>query len=262
MTDLGELGLSSYEEEVYRTLLVTGAVTATDLANASGVPRGRIYDVLNGLESRQLVRTQPTDPARYVAVQPETAVDRLLAERALELRDEWTRYREVAADVRSNLLPTSPADGSVWLGSLGSTEMQTALQEHVQTATSTVHAVVGPPYESASWDTLEREVDAFFDGTTPDVSVSLLVSERVLETIPDAFFDNVQTHSATVHVRALADVPLSFDVIDQHVTTVDVPHPRRRGDRLGIVAVTDTDVVDEFERHFQALWNDAIPVTD
>ncbi|MFC6953511.1 TrmB family transcriptional regulator [Halorubellus litoreus] len=262
MTDLGELGLSSYEEEVYRTLLVTGAVTATDLANASGVPRGRIYDVLNGLESRQLVRTQSTDPTRYAAVQPETAVDRLLAERALELRDEWTRYREVAADLRSNLLPTAPADGSIWLGSLGSETMQTALEEHVQTATTSIHAIVGPPYESAPWKPLEREVDAFLDGTNPDVSVSLLVTEPVLETLPDTLFDKIDAHPATVHVRALPDVPISFDVIDHHVTTVDIPHPQHPADRLGILAVTDSDVVDEFERQFQALWNDALPITE
>jgi sugar-specific transcriptional regulator TrmB len=262
MTDLGELGLSSYEEQVYRTLLVTGAVTATDLASASGVPRGRIYDILNGLESRQLVRTQSTEPTRYVAVQPEAAVDRLLAERAMELRNEWTRYREAADGIRSNPLPTSPADGSIWLGSLGSDEMQTALQEHVQTATSSVHAIVGPPYGFAPWETLRREVDAFFDGTDPDVSVSLLVSERVIETVPDTLFEKVRTHAAAVHLRVRSDVPLSFDVIDQRVTTIDVPHPQRRADRLGIVAVTDSDVVAEFERQFQALWNDAVPFAD
>src|SRR6056297_336587 len=123
MTDLGELGLSSYEEQVYRTLLVTGAATATDISDVSGVPKGRIYDVLNSLKARQLIRTQATDPTQYVAEQPNTVVDRLLAERTVELQQEWARYRDVADSVRSNLLPTSPSDGSIWLGSLGSEEM-------------------------------------------------------------------------------------------------------------------------------------------
>lgn len=42
MTELGELGLSSYEEKAYRTLLVTGAVTAAELSDTSGVPKGRM----------------------------------------------------------------------------------------------------------------------------------------------------------------------------------------------------------------------------
>ena len=112
MTELGELGLSSYEEKVYRTLLVTGAVTAAELSEASGVPKGRIYDVLNGLEARKLIRLQSTDPKQYVAVQPETVVDRLLAERADELRQEWDRYRERAETIRSHLLPTPPTESS------------------------------------------------------------------------------------------------------------------------------------------------------
>ncbi len=76
-----QMGLSSYEEKVYRSLLVTGAVTATELSDISGVPKGRIYDVLNNLKARKLIETQSNDPKQYVAVQPETAVDILLAEK-------------------------------------------------------------------------------------------------------------------------------------------------------------------------------------
>ncbi|WP_161782639.1 TrmB family transcriptional regulator, partial [Halococcus sediminicola] len=75
MTVLGELGLSSYEEKVYRTLLVTGSVTAAELSDTSGVPKGRIYDVVNGLEARNLIWRQSSDPNRYAAVQPESVVD-------------------------------------------------------------------------------------------------------------------------------------------------------------------------------------------
>jgi len=260
MTDLGELGLSSYEEKVYRTLLVTGAATATALSDASGVPRGRIYDVLNGLEARRLVRTQSTDPTRYVAVQPDIAVDRLLDERSAALRQEWERYRDVADAVRSNLLPTVPADGSVWLGSLGSETMQTALQEHMRTATTSVHATVGPPYETAPWETLKREVDAFFDGARPDLDVSLLVSEQVLETVPATLLDAPADHEAAVEIRAIPELPMSFDVIDRTITTIDIPHPRTAADRIGVVAVDDSDIVDEFERQFQALWRDGVPL--
>lgn len=257
MTDLGELGLSSYEEKVYRTLLVTGATTAADVSNASGVPQGRIYDVLNSLKARQIIRTQATDPTQYVAKQPNIVVDRLLAERTAELQQEWARYCDVAASVRSNLLPTLPSDGSVWLGTLGSEEMQTALQEHVRTATDSVHAVVGPPYESAPWETLRQEVDAFFDGVQSDISVSLLVSERVLETVPESLLDVTE-----VRIRVLPDIPVSFDVIDQAVTTIDIPHPQRVADRIGVVAVNDRDVVSEFEHQFQELWNEAVPLSE
>ncbi|WP_257300507.1 TrmB family transcriptional regulator [Haloarchaeobius sp. FL176] len=260
MTELGELGLSSYEEQVYRTLLVTGATTAADLSTASDVPRGRIYDVLNGLESRGLVGTQATEPTRYRAVEPAVAVDRLLAERTRELADEWERYRGVARSVRSNLLPTAPADASVWLGSLGSEEMQTAMREHTRTATDSVLATIGPPYEHAPWETFETEVAAFLDGAADGLSVSLVLADSVLDSLPERFPALVESAPGSFEIRAHPTVPVSFDVVDGELTTVDIPSPRDFGDRLAVVGISAPEVVDAFEREFEALWADATPL--
>ncbi|WP_423747183.1 helix-turn-helix domain-containing protein (plasmid) [Haladaptatus sp. SPP-AMP-3] len=262
MTELGELGLSSYEEKAYRTLLVTGAVTATELSEDSGVPRGRIYDVLNGLEARTLVRTRSGEPKRYVAVEPETVVERLLAERTHELKREWNRYRERAETVRSNLLPTPPTESSFWLGSLGSDEMGTALRQHVRTAEEYVHAAVGTPYENATWETLQREFDAFFEGASADIAVDLLLSEAVVTTLPDTLPQRLDEQSVDVTIRTIPNVELSFDVVDRSETTIDIPHPVSGDDRFGVVGVKDSQVVEEFERHFQRLWTDAEPLLD
>jgi sugar-specific transcriptional regulator TrmB len=257
MTELDELGLSSYEETVYRTLLATGVATAAELADASDVPRGRIYDVLNSLENRRLVATQSTEPTQYAAVDPESAVETLLAERYVELERTWARYLDAAESVKSSHLPTAPADGSVWLGSLGGAEMQTGLHEHVRTATESVHAVVGPPYGAASWDRLEREVTAFFDGAGAEIDVELILSERVAETVPESTVAIAERHAATTAIRTLPGLSLSFDVVDGAVTTIDLPHPRDTGDRIGVLGVTDGAVVDEFERQFRTMWREA-----
>ncbi|QIB74044.1 TrmB family transcriptional regulator [Halogeometricum borinquense] len=259
MTALSELGLSSYEEKVYRTLLVTGAVTATELSAASSVPKGRIYDVLNGLEARTLIQSQSTDPTRYIAVDPETAVDRLLAERTDELQREWNRYHELAATIHSDLPPTPAADGSVWLGTLGSDEMNTAIRQHVQTATRSVRGTVGPPYEHASWETLRSEFDAFFDAMQTDISVSLILSDEMLTTLPETFPELVKSKSVDISISVLPEIPVSFDIIDQTTTMIDIPDPQG-ADRFGVVGVKETDIVAEFERQFQQLWSDAIPL--
>ncbi|WP_049892986.1 TrmB family transcriptional regulator [Natronococcus jeotgali] len=262
MTELGELGLSSYEEKVYRTLLVTGAVTAAELSDTSGVPKGRIYDVLNGLEARKLIWRQSSDPNRYVAVQPEIVVDRLLAERAYELKQEWDRYHEKAETVRSNLLPTPPTESSFWLGSLGSNEMSTALQQHMRTAENVVQAAVGPPYEDATWETLQSEVEGFFEGANVGLSVDLLVSEKVVTVLPDQFPDLIENQSADITVRMIPKVVLSFDIVDNVETTIDIPHPVSDKDRIGVVGIKDSEVVSEFEQQFRQLWDDAVPLLE
>lgn len=262
MTALGELGLSSYEEKVYRTLLVTGAVTAGELSDSSGVPKGRIYDVLNGLEARKLVRIQSTDPKQYVAVEPETAVDRLLAERTYDLKEEWARYRERAETVRSTLLPSPPTESNFWFGSLGSDEMSTALQQHMHTAEEFVHAAVGTPYENATWETLRTEFEAFFDGASADLTVDLLVSEQVVTALPDTFPSLIDEQPPDVAVRTIPDVVLSFDVVDNVATTIDIPHPVSCADRIGVVGIKDSQAVEAFEQHFQHLWTRADPLLE
>lgn len=262
MTALEELGLSEYEETVYRSLSVTGAATASAVSDASGVPRGRIYDVLDRLRERGLVATRATDPREYTAVDPSTAVDRLLAARGRDLREEWDRYVDAAASVRAELLPTPPADGSVWLGSLGGGEMQTALRRHVGTASDTVLAAVGPPYESASWERLQTELDAFFDGVDDGVAVSVLVSDATLEGLPSDLPNRLASRAGTVRLRAHPTVPVSFDVIDGRVTTVDVPRPTAPDDRVAVLAVHASDVVATFERQFRRLWADATPLLE
>jgi sugar-specific transcriptional regulator TrmB len=262
MTELSELGLSSYEEKAYRTLLVTGAVTAAELSDTSGVPKGRIYDVLNGLEARKLIWRQSSDPNRYVAVQPETVVDRLLAERAYELKQEWDRYREKAETVRSNLLPTPPTESSFWLGSLGSDEMSTALQQHMRTAENVVKATVGPPYEDATWETLQSEVEGFFEGANTDLSVDLLFSEKAVTVLPDRFPHLIEDQPADITVRTTPQIALSFDIVDNVETTIDVLHPLSGEDRIGVIGIKDSQVVSEFEQYFQRLWTDAVPLLE
>ncbi|WP_222912717.1 helix-turn-helix domain-containing protein [Natrinema sp. SYSU A 869] len=260
MTELSELGLSSYEEKVYRALLVTGAVTATELSDISDVPKGRIYDVLNGLEARKLIRTQSNDPKQYVAVQPETVVERLLAERTYELTQEWNRYQERAETVRSSLLPTPPTESSFWHGSLGSDEMSTAFQQHMRTAEDFVHAVIGTPYENSTWETFQTEIEALFEGANSGVTVDLLLSEKVVTELPDRFPRLIDKRSVDVTVRTIPDVVLSFDVIDQVETTIDLPHPVSGDDRIGVVGIKDSKVVKEFERYFQQLWANGDPL--
>ena len=67
MASLRDLGLSEYEASAFRSLLDTGPTTAKELSRASDVPMGRIYDVLNSLETYQLVRSQTASrPKKYV----------------------------------------------------------------------------------------------------------------------------------------------------------------------------------------------------
>src|SRR6056297_2747560 len=113
MASLKDLGLSDYEASAYRALLETGPATAKELSEASGVPMGRIYDVLASIESQHLVRSQAASrPKKYAAVEPETALDRLLDDRKRELAEKADQYEDIVDELTGDLEhPTEPDDG-------------------------------------------------------------------------------------------------------------------------------------------------------
>jgi len=73
---LKAIGLNLYERKLYVALLAKGTATAGELAELSGVPRARVYDVLESLADKGFVIIQQSKPLRYVALPPKEALDR------------------------------------------------------------------------------------------------------------------------------------------------------------------------------------------
>ena len=68
--------LNIYEAKVWAALLSRGSASAGDLADISGVPRSRSYDVLESLEKKGFVIMKLGKPIKYLAIQPEEIVKR------------------------------------------------------------------------------------------------------------------------------------------------------------------------------------------
>jgi len=82
---LVSLGLTGYEASAYVALTRRDRATGAEVARLAGLPRQRIYDVLDGLVARGIATVEPGRPARYAAVAPEAAVAALVAARRAEV---------------------------------------------------------------------------------------------------------------------------------------------------------------------------------
>jgi len=69
--------LNIYEVKIWTSLLSRGIAAASELADISGVPRSRCYDVLEGLEKKGFIIMKIGKPIKYIAVQPDVVVDRV-----------------------------------------------------------------------------------------------------------------------------------------------------------------------------------------
>ena len=107
MTDGGSAGdvfdlleLSEYEETALETLLTIGRSTAPRLAEATGIPKARIYGVLEDLANRGFVEITPSRPKEYQAKPPATLLDRAIENR----RQAFDATRRSLEDARGAFL--------------------------------------------------------------------------------------------------------------------------------------------------------------
>lgn len=70
-------GLNIYETKVWLALLSKGVASAGEIAELSGVPRSRTYDVLESLEKNGFAMQKIGKPVKYFAVKPTSVIEKL-----------------------------------------------------------------------------------------------------------------------------------------------------------------------------------------
>lgn len=176
------LGLTEYEETALEELLALGQTTAPNLAEATGIPKARIYGVLDALSDRGFIKVIPGRPKQYQAKPPAEILDR-----AVENRRQGYEQFEAELEARREAF-------------LAEYEPRfEAASEDVSPAAELFHVVdVGEPSERETrriYDAAERELLVlskafeYFDAVRPafedaldrgvDVSILLLDPERL-----------------------------------------------------------------------------------
>ncbi|WP_256687158.1 TrmB family transcriptional regulator [Halococcus qingdaonensis] len=97
---LDRLGLTEYEERALTELLTLGRTTAPTLAESTGIPKARIYGVLDALADRGFVKVIPERPKRYQPRSPETILERAVENR----RQEYEGFRADLDEQRTAFL--------------------------------------------------------------------------------------------------------------------------------------------------------------
>ncbi|SEO60495.1 Sugar-specific transcriptional regulator TrmB [Halorientalis persicus] len=97
---LDRLGLTEYEATALQELLTLGRTTAPNLAQATGIPKARIYGVLDSLSDRGFIKIIPGRPKEYQPKSPEEILDRAEENR----RQEFEGFVQELEDVREDFL--------------------------------------------------------------------------------------------------------------------------------------------------------------
>ena len=262
MASLRDLGLSEYESRAYRSLLRTGATTAKELSRTSEVPMGRIYDVLNSLETKNLVRSQAASrPKKYVAVEPETALDRLLVDKREALEEKISQYEEIASELEEQLEAAEPVEEPFWTAALGDEEAIDLLAERIAAADKEIVFVGSGTTSTIDLEAAgERIGDELEEALERGVTVSVLLHPEVVTRLPESigrrYRHHLQSHER-FEVRTSEQVATTFELLDYNEVCIEVPHPLDARELFALINLKDTEFATNVRETFDPLWDES-----
>lgn len=109
---LHEMGLSEYEASAYLALLGTGKATAKEVATAGDIPQSRVYDVLEKLERKGFVISQPGRPKKFGTVAPERAIRQFGEYKEQQFEAEYENVMSAGEEFVDVVRASSPGTGT------------------------------------------------------------------------------------------------------------------------------------------------------
>jgi len=266
MANLRDLGLSEYEARAYRALLDDSPSTAKELSRSSDVPMGRVYDVLKDLERRGLARSQAASrPKKYVAVEPEAALDRLLDAKREELEEQEAQYESAVDQLEDYLEAGVPAEEGFWTAVVGPEESANLLIERLDTADDRVIVVAGGPTPQFDVGQYGDEVTAALQRALErGAEVSVLLGPDLIRTLPETVlerYESVLADHPAFEVRTTDRVSGSFHLIDNVEACIEVPNPLTPREPFAMLDLKDREFTADVRETFDPRWEEAEPLT-
>lgn len=249
VAQLARLGLTSYEARAYETLVRRDSYTASQVARQSGLPRQRIYDVLGSLVAKGLAVSRPGRLAKYAAVAPELAVERLLALRRRELNalelDATSIVAALTPAFAEGRTQTDPLEYIEVLRDAGAisrrfAELQTQVQREILVFTKAPYAE--PPQENVVGIEVSRthEARSVYEASIFEDEALLAGVRRFVE--------------AGERARFVESLPMKLVIIDETIVMFGMSDPVAGSDALTIVVVEHPSLAGVLKLAFDTVW--------
>lgn len=250
---LTQLGLNVYEAKAYAALLGKDSFSATQVADLSGVPRQRIYDILASLVERGLAISRPgKHGTRYAAVAPTLALSALVEREQQRL----SRLQTVAATL-SAALSTQYQQGKAESSPLeyievlrGRIAISQRFAEIQANCKREILVFTKPPYAQQPQDNLEG-----LDMLKRNIQARSLYEYDVLRNdetrhVIDYFIQHGED------ARFVPHLPLKLVIVDEEIVMVALEDPIVGRTDLTIMVIEHRQLAQVVKLAFESLWRD------
>lgn len=253
---LVDLGLSRYEARAYVSLFQQEPETAEGVASAAEVPKGRIYDVLNTLVERSLVRSDDERPKTYTVVGATRAVERLLGTRLEELEEQRGEYERTAERLKRSFssLETDESDTGFSTSAFHHDEARELLLDRFEAAEESIGIAVD---EATARTEGDEELDGLLRRRIEEgIEIRLLLVEAAEwdgELVEEGFDVRLADPDHRPEHR--------FTVIDGSEACIEVVRPVSPEQLLAVVDFRNNQPARDLAETFETLWHAATPAT-
>jgi sugar-specific transcriptional regulator TrmB len=253
---LVRLGLTLYEARAYVALVRRDASTPAEVARLAGVPRPRIYDVLESLVGKGLAADRPGRNAKFVATPPEGAAARLVQahrDRVAALEDDARSLTdELRAAYQAGRRYTDPLDY--------------------------IEVIRAPEAVANRFNELQAGVERemlVFSKAPAAVSVNenlvglQLARRRVLRSMYE--FSVLEDETQLEAVRAFLEagekarfveaLPMKLGIIDERTVLFAMPDPIAGRDDLTTLVIEHPHLAHTLKIGFESVWRTGVSFT-
>jgi sugar-specific transcriptional regulator TrmB len=153
---LNYLGLTEYERKLYLFLVRHGTTGAVELSKKTGVPFGRIYDVLYQLEAKCFIKVVLTQPKAFSPIQPRVALSSALKKLKEEYSDIETQGLKTIEELQKDYLSEEELKRPSISMVSGEQNIQEVRRRELLSAKSSINAIISPDKSTGAAPVLER----------------------------------------------------------------------------------------------------------
>ena len=250
---LVRLGLTTYEARAYVALVHRDSFTAAQVARQSGLPRQRIYDVLSSLVGKGLASTRPGAVVKYAAIDPEPAIERLVATRRAAVaeieRDAAALVAALGPQFAAGRGHSDPLEYIEVLRDRGAinerfAELQAGVKREILVFTK-------PPYATPPQENVE--------------GIEVTRSHVARSVYEFSVFDDPETTEgvhrfieAGEEARFVEHVPLKLVIIDEAIVMFGMQDPVGGRSELTIMVVEHPALASTLKLAFGSVWDEGV----
>lgn len=251
---LGRLGLTNDEARAYLALLSRGRLTARELCAATGITRGRIYEVARGLMEKGAALEAASRVRTFEPIAPRIALANLLEKRRREVVELESAAEELAYSLSAEL-SSEPAPASFVESLRHRASIAQRFLELQDDAEREILLFTRPPYYST--DNL-GENEGEFRALHRDVAVRCVYESSVLE-VQDELGAVSAYMGAGEQARHVPSLPTKLAIFDRSIAMLQITEPVDPSNFITLV-FRHPGLSDLLVFAFEQVWQRAAPI--